>query len=212
MLEDAIRVLPGFLTRPGTIEAARALLAERFGPYADFPNPTQAFRLFETGPRDFALLTLGTLRNAEIVCPLDADAFQAFALGLPWHVSNDYRFHDRVLAQCYPEYGDIPFEMDAPYPPGPPLYDPEAERASFRRAIAIVGPKRAAALIPNLDHMLKQPALTYRQIQRAIYALQVKSIRLGRDGLLGVDPDELPPAPPQPSRVKEARSRSGDDL
>ena len=129
--EDAIRVLPGFLTRPKIVDAARALLADGFDRYADFPNPTQAFRLFETGPRDFPLITFGMYRNHEVLCPLDSEAFAAFALGLPWHVSNDDEFHERVLRAAYPEFADIPFEMDAPYPPAAPLIDPGRGAAEF---------------------------------------------------------------------------------
>jgi hypothetical protein len=185
---DAVRAVPGSLGRPKVVEAARALLADSLDRYAEYPNQTQAFRLFETGPRDFALLTLGMLENPEVVCPL----------GLPWNISNDYGFHDRVLRSAYPAFADIPYETDAPYPPGPPLTDAIAERRSFDRAIEAVGQKRAARLIPDLDRMLKQPALTYRQIQRAVYVLQVKAIRIGGDPLLGFEPDDLPPLPGGP--------------
>lgn len=49
---DAVRAVPSTLALPRNVEAARALLADSFDRYAEFPNPTQAFRLFETGPRD----------------------------------------------------------------------------------------------------------------------------------------------------------------
>lgn len=146
------------------------------------------------------------------MCPFDDEAFAAFALGLPWHISNDYGFHDRVLRQAYPEFADIPFEMNAHYPPGQPLTDTAAEWRSFRRAIHAVGPKRAATLIPNLGKMLKQPALTHRQIQRSIYALQAKAIQIGRDALLGLDQEDLPPLPAGwPDRAPKVARRSGDE-
>lgn len=212
VFEDAVRTAPSTLGLPRNVEAARALLAESLDRYAAFPNQTQAFRVFETGPRDFALLTLGLLRNPEVICPFDDESFVAFALGLPWRLSNDYGFHDRVLRSAYPEFADIPYEMDVPGPPGPPLTDATAEWRSFRRAIQTVEPKRAAALIPNLEKMLRQPALTYRQIQRSVYTLQAKAVQIGRDPLLGLEPEELPPLPAGHSyRVPKVARRSDDE-
>ena len=46
--------------------------------------------------------------------------------------------------------------------------------------------------------MLQQRVLSNQQIQRAIYALQTKAVRLGRDVRMGLAPEELPPLPASP--------------
>ena len=113
----AIVRLPHLLQRAADVEAARSLLSDALDRYAAFRSPMQAFRFYETGPRDVAL-GLGLLPNEEILCPLEDDDFVAFALGLPWHVSVDDELRDEVLLAAYPAFADIPFEVDIVLPPG----------------------------------------------------------------------------------------------
>lgn len=192
-----VGALPGFLRAPEVAEAARATLTAALDRYAGFASPMQAFRFYETGPRDIAL-GLSLSPNEEILCPLEDEDCIAFALGLPWNLSIDDELRDQVLLAAYPAFADVPFEVDIVMPPGPPLIDPAAELRMFARVASTVAEDEIAKLVPDIGPLLKRNVLPLRRLQTALYALQMRAAETGGDMLLGLAPEELPPLPPAP--------------
>ncbi len=190
----AIAGLPPFLRSEATIDAARAMFTVTLGRYAGFISPMQAFRFYETGPRDVAL-GLSLSPNDEVLCPLEDEDCIAFDLGLPWHISIDDEFRDQVLLAAYPAFADVPFEVDIVLPPGPPLIDPPAENEMIAR-VSRGGENETAAPVPG--RLPPQKALSLRQIQVTVHQLQVMAAERGGDMLLGLAREELPPMPPAP--------------
>ncbi len=97
---------------PDTHEEAVAYVAGAIARFGNFPDPNQAFWMFNRTRREINFVARGILSPAEAVFTpyLDEDLVE-FCLGLPFGVKFDgIHFHDETMFKAWPQYRDVPFE------------------------------------------------------------------------------------------------------
>ncbi len=93
-------------------EEALHYVGEAIARFGDFPDPNQAFWMFNRTRREINFVTRGILSSAEAVFTpyLDEDLVE-FCLGLPFGLKFDgIHLHDEAVFKAWPQYRDVPLK------------------------------------------------------------------------------------------------------
>ncbi|MCC6956723.1 MAG: hypothetical protein IT316_08010 [Anaerolineales bacterium] len=159
---------PPHLISPEVLQTIRDMLLTSFSRYEQFPNPLSLFSYDQLTRRITPHFTFGMMPNEVVVCPYDTREMLHFAFSLPWEVSCDWRFQDKALAHCYPQYADLPFGSDLETPPPAWTPDEQSEAASWGRLRPLLAPRLSPA---GLEYLDKSPR-SLRTVQSATLLAQ----------------------------------------
>lgn len=150
-------------------ERMRSLIAS----FGSAPNPAQAFQHFHHTQRETATSPYRLMRNPLVHCPLQDPEVVRFALGLPWAISSDYRFHRDALDIEFPQHADLPFSNDLPHHATSEHWSRDTEA---RDAIAMTESLTAGAdatITSDAIDLLHSGRMNLDQLRFASYMLQL---------------------------------------